>query len=60
MCRDLDTSLLKGVIYDNACNFNSYLLEREPREWQYLRCLVDGAHYRGHKKAKKKVILETM
>ena len=54
MCRDLDTSRLKGVIFDNACNFHIYLLGREPREWKYLRCLVDGAHYRGHKKTKKR------
>ena len=53
MCRDIDMSKLKGIIYDNACNFHNYLLNREPREWQFLRCLVDGAHYRGHKKTKK-------
>ena len=53
MCRDLDTENLKGVFYDNACNFHTYLLGREPREWEYLRCLVDGMHFRGHKKTKK-------
>ena len=53
MFRDLDTSKLKGVFYDNACNLHSYILNREPREWQYLRCLVDGMHFRGHKKTKK-------
>ena len=42
MCRDLEVDNLKGIFYDNACNFHTYLLGREPREWEYLRCLVDG------------------
>ena len=48
------SSRLKGVIYDNACNFHSYLLGREPREWQYLRCLVDGAHFCERRSNRKK------
>ena len=57
MCRDLDTrTKLKGVFYDNACNFHTYLLGREPKEWEYLRCLVDGMHYRGHKKTQKRFL----
>ena len=56
MCRDLDTDNLKGIFYDNACNFHTYLLGREPREWEYLRCLVDGMHFRGHKKQQKRSV----
>ena len=60
MCRDLDTrTKLKGVFYDNACNFHTYLLGREPKEWEYLRCLVDGMHYRGHKKQPKRSVSQS-
>ena len=47
--RDLDFSKLEGVVYDNACNFDDYLLNREPRDFPYLRTLVDGAHWENHK-----------
>ena len=53
MCRDLDMFKLKGVIYDYSCGLDNYLLNREPREFQYLQCFVDGAHWNGHKKTKK-------
>ena len=46
--RDLDIEKLEGVVYDNACNFDSYLLNREPRDFPYLRTLVDGAHWNNH------------
>ena len=35
----------KGVVYDNACNVDKYALNREPREFQYFRFLVDGSHW---------------
>ena len=53
MCRDVDMSKLEGVIFDNACGLDAYMLNREPREFQYLRCLVDGSHWQGQKKLKK-------
>ena len=53
MCRDVDMSKLEGVIFDNACGLDAYILNREPREFQYLRCLVDGSHWQGQKKLKK-------
>ena len=53
MCRDIDLENLKGVIYDHACGLDAYLLNREPRKFQYIRCLVDGAHWAGQKKLKK-------
>lgn len=51
--RDLDHTKLQGVIFDNCCNFNSYLLNREARRYEYLLCLVDISHFKGHKKIKK-------
>ena len=64
MCRNLDMSQLKGVIFDYACGLDPYLLpviltvkppkrqflSREPRKFEYLRILVDGAHWQGQKK----------
>lgn len=45
MCRDVDLHALQGVIFDHACGLDQYLLNREPREFEYMRCLVDGAHW---------------
>ena len=42
-----------GIISDFGCGFHAYLLAREPREWEYLRCIIDGAHWQGHRKTKK-------
>ena len=53
MCRDVDLHELDGVIFDFACGLDQYILNREPREFEYLRCLVDGAHWQGQKKLKK-------
>ena len=53
MTRDVDMANLEGVIFDFACGLDNYLLNREPREFQYLRCLVDGSHWQGQKKMRK-------
>ena len=60
MCRDVDLFNLEGVIFDHACGLDPYILCmlihyfcREPREFEYLRCLVDGAHWQGQKRLKK-------
>ena len=45
MCRDINLHELKGVIFDHLCGLDQYLLNREPREFEFLRCLVDGAHW---------------
>ena len=45
MCRDLNMHKLKGVVFDYACGLDQYILNREPREFEYLRLLVDGAHW---------------
>ena len=36
---------LKGVVFDYACGLDQIILNREPREFEYLRLLVDGAHW---------------
>ena len=49
MCRDVDLCSIEGVVFDNACNLDQYILNREPRDFEYLRCLVDGAHWQVYK-----------
>lgn len=53
MCRDVNMFELETIIYDNGCNLDSYILNREPREFEFLRILVDGAHVQGHKRLKR-------
>ena len=36
MYRDVDITNLEGVIFDHACGLNAYILNREPREFQFL------------------------
>ena len=43
---------LQGVIYDNACTLSKYLLNREARKFQWLRVLVDGMHWTGHRRTR--------
>ena len=45
ICRDVGLHALQGVIFDNACGLDQYMLNREPREFEFLRCLLDGAHW---------------
>ena len=44
---------LEGVIFDFACGLDPYILNREPREFQYLRTLVDGAHWQGQRRLRR-------
>ena len=53
MCRNVDMANLEGIIFDHACGLDAFMLNREPREFEFLRCLVDGAHWQGQKKLKK-------
>ena len=39
MCRDLNMENLKGIIFDHSCGLDQYILNREPREFEFLRCL---------------------
>lgn len=45
MCRDVNMHALQGVVFDFACGLDQYMLNREPVEFEYLRLLVDGAHW---------------
>ena len=45
MCRDVNLHSLQGVIFDHACGLDQHMLNREPSEFEFLRCLVDGAHW---------------
>jgi hypothetical protein len=36
------------VIYDFACNFHEYCMNREPVMFQRVKCFVDRFHKRGH------------
>ena len=47
-CRNINHDRVEGIVYDNACNFNSYIMNREPRTYEYLRTLVDGCHWLNH------------
>ena len=53
MCRDIDMDNLEGIIFDFACGLDAYLLNREPREFEFLRTLVDGSHWQSHRKKQK-------
>ena len=47
MCRDLNMDNLKGVIFDHSCGLDQYILNREPKEFNFFRCLEDEAHFNG-------------
>ena len=53
MCHDINLHTLLGVIFDFACGLDQYILKREACEFEYLRCLVDSAHWQGQKKLRK-------
>ena len=69
MSRDVDLFNLEGVIFDHACGLDPYILKRynvllcndlklcmhlrKPREFEFLRCLVDGSHWQGQKRLRK-------
>ena len=44
---------LEGVLFDFACGLHPYSLNREARNYEYIRFLVDGAHWNGQKKMKR-------
>ena len=53
MCRDVDLRTLKGILFDFACGAHPYVLNRDPKEFEFLRFLVDGSHWAGQKKLRK-------
>ena len=42
MCYDIDLHNIDGVLYDFSCGLDNYLLNREPKEFEFKRTLVDG------------------
>ena len=56
MCRKLQMmppGQLEGIVWDAACRLDEYVLNREAREFEFVRMLVDGMHFKSHKKLKK-------
>ena len=54
MNRKIDWQNLEGFIYDNCCNLHRYFLNREAKKVENMRFLVDGCHFQGQKKFKKR------
>jgi hypothetical protein len=52
-CRDVDLDTLEGAIFDFACALQPYVLNREARPAEFLRFLVDGAHWQGQRRLRK-------
>ena len=44
---------MEGVLYDFSCGLDPYLLNRDPKDFEYKRTLVDGAHWASQKKLKR-------
>ena len=53
LCRRINFKRLSAVIFDFACGLHEYVLNREPKEIEHIKFLVDGSHWNGHKKNKK-------
>ena len=51
-CRDFDHEQLKGILIDQACLVDRYILNREASMLEWKRLLVDGAHRSCQKKFK--------
>ncbi len=43
---------LEGVVYDNACTLSKYFLNREAKQFQFMRTLVDGMHFYGDRRTR--------
>ena len=44
---------MEGVLYDFSCGLDPYLLNRNPKDFEYKRTLVDGAQWASQKKLKR-------
>ena len=54
MNRKIDWQNLEGFMYDNCCNLHQYFLNHEAKKVENMRFLVDGCHFQGQKKFKKR------
>ena len=46
--RDLDLEKLKMICFDHACSLNAFALNREAREFEYIKTVVDTVHWKNH------------
>ena len=46
--RDLDLGKLKLISFDDACSLNTYALNREAREFEFIKTVVDTVHWKNH------------
>ena len=44
---------LGGIIHDFSYGLDEYLLNRETKQFQYLRVLMDGSHWQSQKRQNK-------
>ena len=51
-CRDIDQNALKTVIFYFACGLHPFVLNREAKNYEFVRFLVDGSHWNAPKKLK--------
>ena len=47
-CRNLDMTKLKAICFDHACSLHAYAMNREAREFEYIKMLVDTLHWKNH------------
>ena len=46
--RNINIAELKAVCYDNACLLSDYVLNREAKEFQHIKFIVDTVHWANH------------
>ena len=47
-CRNLDMNKLKAICFDHACSLHAYSMNREARELEYVKTIVDTMHWKNH------------
>ena len=47
-CRNLDMNKLKAVCFDHACSLHACAMNREAREFEYVKTIVDSLHWKNH------------
>ena len=47
-CRNLDMNKLKAICFDHACSLHAYAMNREAREFEYVKTIVDTLHWKNH------------
>ena len=47
-CRNIDMNKLKAICFDHACSLHAYAMNREAREFEYVKIIVDTLHWKNH------------